>query len=79
MVDGTTSATLTFNSTNPGTSDICGNPSPIPDSINTNYNDVSTTITATVNHTAATVTVELISNLLGSNGAWGVREVNITI
>ena len=38
MVDGTTVALFTFNSSNTGTADICGNPSPIPDSINTNYN-----------------------------------------
>jgi hypothetical protein len=38
MVDNATVGLFTFNSTNPGSADICGNPTAITDSINTNYN-----------------------------------------
>ncbi len=38
QADGTTVALLTFNASNPGSSDICGNPSPTPDQVNTNFN-----------------------------------------
>jgi len=38
MVDGVSVKIYTFNSANGGTTDICGNPTPIPDTINTNFN-----------------------------------------
>jgi hypothetical protein len=79
MVDGTTASTLTFNSTNPGTTDICGDPTPIADSINTNFNDASTTVSVTISHTSSTATISIVSNLAGTRGAWGVREFNLTM
>lgn len=79
MVDGTSVATATFNSTNSGLSDTCGTPTPIPDSINTNFNDIAFTLTATVPHTNSAVTATFVSNLAGTTGAWGVREVSLKI
>ena len=73
MVDGVTAQILYFNSTSPGTSDICGNPTPIPDSINTNYNDYIVSLDMTVPHSASTLTLTFVSNLGGVLGAWGIR------
>lgn len=78
-VDSTTVRTLTFNSSNPGSADICGNPSPILDSVNTNYNEQIVALDVTVAHTATTLTVEFISNLIGTTGAWGIRELSVTM
>lgn len=72
-MDSTTISTFTFNSANAGTSNLCGNPSPILDAINTNYNDKIVNVDITIPHTASTLTVEFISNLVGSTGAWGIR------
>lgn len=73
MVDSTSAAIFTFNSTNGGTSDLCGNPSPIYDSINTNYNDTIISLDVTVPHSGTSLTVEIVANLIGSKGAWGIR------
>jgi len=39
IVDGVTVFLKTYNSLNAGTTNICGNPNPITDAINTNFND----------------------------------------
>lgn len=79
MVDGTTAWLATYNSTNGGTSDFCGNPTPIPDTINTNFNDLIVPISFTVPHTASSLTIKVLSNLVGTSGSWGIRNLNITM
>ena len=79
MADGSTAGLFSFDSSNPGTSDLCGNPNPIPDSINTNYNDNLVTLNVTIAHSASSLTLTFISNLMGSAGSWGIRELNITM
>lgn len=79
MVDGTTAQLYTFDSSNGGTSDFCGNPTPIPDSVNTNYNDLITQVTFTVPHTAPSLTLTIVSNLYSPSGSWGIRDFNLTM
>lgn len=79
MADGITAALFTFDSSNPGSSDLCGNPSPIPDSINTNFNENIVSLNVTIPHTSPNLNVTFISNLMGAAGAWGIRELSITM
>lgn len=79
MVDGVTAWVGTYNSTNGGTSDFCGNPTPIPDAINTNFNDLIVPVSFTIPHTATSLTIKILSNLVGTSGSWGIRNLNITM
>ena len=73
MVDGVNAASQYFDSSNGGSSDFCGSPNPIPDSVNTNYNDLVINIDITVPHTTASLVLSFVSNLQGTRGAWGIR------
>jgi hypothetical protein len=79
MVDGVTAHLQTFDYTNGGTTDFCGNPTPVSDSINTNFNDIIVPISFTVTHAAPTLTLRILSNLVGNSGSWGIRNLNITM
>jgi len=39
MVDGVSGYVKNYNSVNGGTTNLCGNPNPINDAVNINYND----------------------------------------
>lgn len=73
MVDGVTAQLYTWNSTNGGTTDLCGNPSPIPDTINTNFNDLVTSLDVTLAHFSSSLNLTFISNLNSLAGSWGIR------
>lgn len=73
QVDSVTVRTVTFDSSNPGTSDLCGRSSPITDPINTSYNDNIVTIDVTVPHSAAALQLTMVSTLVGTSGSWGIR------
>lgn len=79
MVDGVTAWVGTYNSTNGGTSDFCGNPTPIPDAINTDFNDLIVPVSFTFPHTATSLTIKILSNLVGTSGSWGIRNLNVTM
>ena len=79
MINGNTIFSSYLDNSNGGTTDICGNPTPIFDSINTNYNDIAITVNVSIPHTSSTLSLSMISNLLGTSGAWGIRELNITM
>lgn len=79
MVDGTSAALYTWNSSNGGTVDICGNPSPFIDSVNTNYNELITNINVTVPHSSSSLTVNFTSNLPNNLGFWGIKNIIITL
>ena len=79
MVDGVTAYLQTFTASNGGTTDFCGNPSPITNTVNTNYNDLVVPIDITVSHTSSTFTLKILSNLIGSSGSWGIRDLHITM
>lgn len=72
MVDGITQFTYTWDSTT-GSSDICGNPNPITDALNTNFNEQIFSFDQTFAHTAQTLTIKLISTLDSLAGSWGIR------
>lgn len=77
MVDGVTAYLYTYNATNGGTTDFCGNPTPVTDPINTSFNDLIVSIDFTVTHTSSNLNIKIISNLVGSSGSWGLREVTV--
>lgn len=79
MVDGVTVQVYTFNSTNGGTTDICGNPTPVTDTINTSFNDLIVSVSITIPHTSSSLTLRIISNLASSSGSWGIRDLLITM
>lgn len=79
MVDGVTAQLYTFTAANGGTTDFCGNPTPVPDSINTSFNDLIVPVSFTVPHTASGLTLKIISNLVSSSGSWGIRDLMITM
>jgi hypothetical protein len=79
MVDGTTAHTMTFDNTNAGSSDICGNPTPVADTVNTNFNDAIIPVSFTVLHTSSSLSLKIITNLVSDSGSWGFREFNFSI
>lgn len=79
MLDGTTVQTYTFDATNGGTNDLCGNPTPIPDALNSNFNEVVVNMNITITHSASTLTLKMISNLNNGMGSWGIRNLNIVL
>jgi hypothetical protein len=79
MVDGVTALVYTFNSTNGGTTDLCGNPTPVTDPINTSYNDLIVPISFTIPHTSSSIALKIVSNLVSSSGSWGIRDLLITM
>lgn len=79
MVDGVTAQLYTFTAANGGTSDFCGNPTPVTDSINTSFNDLIVAVSFTIPHSASTLTIKIISNLVSSSGSWGIRDMMITM
>lgn len=79
MVDGVTAKLYTFNAANGGSTDFCGNPTPVTDTINTSFNDLIVPVSFTVSHSASTLTIKIISNLIGTSGSWGIRDFNITM
>ena len=72
MIDGVTVKLFTWNETT-GTTDLCGNPTPIPDSINKNYNDTFVNIDVVIPHSNPSINLTFISNLNSAAGAWGIR------
>lgn len=42
---------------------VCGDPTPVIDSINTAFNDGIVTITTTISHTALSATITILSNI----------------
>lgn len=79
MVDGQTAKLYTFNAANGGSSDICGNPSPVADPLNTNFNEVIVSLDVSVAHSSSSLTIKVISNLMGTLGSWAIRDLNITL
>jgi hypothetical protein len=79
MVDGVTAQLYTFNAANGGTTDFCGNPTPVTDSINTSFNDLLVPVSITIPHTASTMTILIVSNLASSSGSWGIRDLTVTM
>lgn len=79
MVDGVTAFIKTYDSTNAGSINLCGNTNPIPDAVNTNFNDVILPIDFSISHSSSTLTLKIISNLIGSSGSWGIRDILITM
>jgi len=79
LVDGVSVQVYTFTSQNGGTTNLCGNPNPISDSINTNFNEVISFLNVTIPHSSSTLNITIISNLVSSAGAWGIRELSITL
>lgn len=78
-MDGVSVYTKTFDATNGGSTNLCGNPYPLTDSVNTNFNDVIQPIDITISHSSSTFTLKIISNLIGSSGSWGIRDILITM
>jgi hypothetical protein len=78
MADGVTQASVTLDGSS-GTSNLCGNSAPIVDSVNTNYNEKIVTIDTTFPHSASSLTLAFLSNLLGVTGAWGIRGLKVTM
>lgn len=79
QADGTTIYASTFDSTNGGTTDFCGNPSPTPNSVDTNFNDLIVSVDVSFSHTASSLVIRMVSNLVSASGAWGLRDLNITM
>jgi hypothetical protein len=75
LVDGVSVQVYTFTSQNGGTVDLCGNPKPVIDSINTNFNEVVRSLNVNVPHTSSTLNITIVSNLVSNAGAWGIREL----
>jgi hypothetical protein len=78
MVDGVSIEILNWG-INTGTSDICGSPHPYINQYNPQYNEYIYQFNQTISHFSDTLNLKLISSLASWNGAWGIRELNISL
>jgi hypothetical protein len=78
MIDNVAQKLYTFDQTN-STANICGNPYPTYDSINTNFNDSMIIVDFNVTHTRSTLDISFETNLNSDRGWWGLREIKITM
>ena len=78
MVDNVAQKIYTFDQNSTGLN-ICGDPYPSIDSMNTNFNDSITTVDFTVNHTRSVLDLGFETNLNSDRGWWGLREIRVTM
>lgn len=72
MVDNVTQQMYQWNSTT-GNTNLCGDPSPVYNSLNTNYNEFIINLNINVTHTAATLNLTFATNLISTEGWWAIR------
>lgn len=72
MVDNQTQVLYQWNSTT-GSTDICGDPHPVINGINSNYNDSIFTLNINVTHTSSTLNITFATNLKSLFGWWAIR------
>lgn len=78
MVDGQSVDIRTWG-TATGTTDICGDPSPLIDATNPNYNEHIVDVSVTVPHVDSTLVLQLVSSLDSWTGSWGLRDLQINL
>lgn len=78
MVDNVAQKIYTFHH-NSSSSNICGDPYPSIDSINTNFNDSIIDLDITVNHTRSFLDLAFETNLNSGQGWWGLRELRVSM
>mgnify|MGYP000894150875 FL=1 len=77
-VDGITQKVYTWSSSFNST-DICGTPSPVLDSMNPSYSDGPVSLDINITHTAASLTLGFSTTLSSWVHSWGVRDVQIDL
>ena len=78
MVDNVAQKIYTFDQ-NSSSSNICGDPFPSIDSINTNFNDSIIDLDITINHTRSVLDLAFETNLNSGQGWWGLRELRVSM
>lgn len=72
MVDNVAQKIYNFQQTN-STLNICGDPYPVIDSINKNYNDSIVQVDFLMNHNSSVLDLSIETDLNSDKGWWGVR------
>jgi hypothetical protein len=72
MVDSQTQISYQWNSTT-GSNNICGDPNPVINGINSNFNDSIITLNINVTHTSPTLNLTFATSLKSLFGWWGIR------
>jgi len=78
MVDNQTVIQYQWNSTT-GSTNLCGDPNPVINGINSNYNDSIITLNINVTHTSANLNLTFATSLKSLFGWWGIREIQINL
>jgi hypothetical protein len=78
MVDNVAAKIYTFGQTN-SSSNLCGDPTPVLDSINNNYNDSILFVDFNTTHTSPFLDVSFESDLNSDRGWWGIRDIKISL
>lgn len=78
MVDNVAEKIYNFQQTN-STQEICGDPFPVVDSINKNYNDSIILVDFTMNHNSSIMNLGIETDLNSDKGWWGLREIRVTL
>ena len=58
---------------------ICGDPIPVIDSVNSNYNDTVINLNLTYTHTSPTMNIEFETDLNSDRGWWGIRNLKVSM
>lgn len=72
MVDNVAEKVYNFQQTN-STLNICGDPDPVIDSINKNFNDSIVLVDFVMNHNSSVLDLSIETDLNSDKGWWGVR------
>lgn len=78
MVDNAAQKIYNFQQTSSITN-ICGDPYPVVDSINKNYNDSIILVDFTINHNSSVLDLAVETDLNSDKGWWGIREIKVTL
>lgn len=79
MVDNVAQQIYNFQSTT-STQNICGDPHPVIDTFNQNFNDTVIVVDFVMDHNSSGLSLAIETDLKSNgNGWWGVREVSVRL
>jgi hypothetical protein len=76
MVDNRAEKIYTFDYTN-STVNLCGDPYPVINTINKNYNDSVIYLDINVTHSSSQLDISFETDLNSEQGWWGIRDLKI--
>ena len=78
MADNVAQKILLFDSSNSSTN-ICGDPNPVFDTINRNFNDSIVDLDVNFTHSSSTLDLSFETDLNSDRGWWGIKNIQVQL